>query len=471
MLVLLSSAVAAVSGEIRLPRLVGDNMVLQQQSEVKIWGWSEPSERIKVTASWRAEAKTVADSEGRWQVTVATPEASFTPYEITVEGNRSGKVGFGNVLVGEVWLCSGQSNMAMLMKGYPGSPVEGYNLFAQECRQFGAIRQFNVARRSSFEPLDDVEGSWQVTSPEVISTFSATPYLFARELYMSLNVPIGIINSSWGGSVIEAWMSSESQQQFSDVGLSREAVEAIPQENHRPVIIYNAMLLPLTNYVIKGFCWYQGCSNVERYPTYADKMVSMIGLWRELWHNSELPFYYVEICPYNSRDPQAIGSALLREQQAEVMTRVANTGMVVTNDLVYPYEADNIHPRQKAAVAKRLACWALSRDYGWGEGLHTIGPRYRSVEFAKGKAVVHFDGVDNGFGSQGEISGFEIAGPDSVFYPATVSRAKFRDKFLTVWNDSVTEPVAVRYCFRNFLQGNLFDVYGMPTVPFRTDDF
>ena len=236
-------------------------------------------------------------------------------------------------------------------------------------------------------------------------------------------------------------------------------------------ILYNGMIYPLHNFAIKGFCWYQGCSNVGRSTCYADKMVAMIDHWRALWGGERKPFYYVEIAPHEDGE-QNVNEALVREQQARVMEMTDNVGMVCTNDLVYDYEAWNVHPSQKEPIAGRLACWALSRDYGYGDAVKTIGPRFRSMEVLEGGVVrVHFDGSDCGFLVKGEIEGFELAGSDGVFRPAKAVRRRPDPTVLYVSNYDVGNPVYLRYNFKNCSIGHLWDAFGQPVVPFRTDNF
>jgi len=238
------------------------------------------------------------------------------------------------------------------------------------------------------------------------------------------------------------------------------------------------MIAPLINYSLRGFLWYQGESNVPRYSTYADKMVALIKFWRTLWADSNMPFFYTEIAPYNyaanrlDLTEAQINAALLREQQARVMDMISNVGMVCTNDLVSPFEREEIHPSNKPEVARRLSYWALRDTYGFGEALSAIGPRYKSVKIENGKAILVFSGVDgSGLTIKGDVLGFEIAGSDHVFYPAKASKVFPNVTQLSVFSEKVTEPVAVRYCFKNFLIGNVSNVYGQPLVPFRTDNW
>lgn len=473
--VLFFSLACSLSAKVTLPALVGDNMVLQQQSNVKVWGWSGPNTTIEVTASWGVKGATKSDKDGNWLISISTPIASFIPYSMTVSDGE--QITINNILIGEVWLCSGQSNMEMTFTGVWGSPVIGANQTIAESVQYPNLRLFTVQEINASKPLKDCKGAWKIPSPAAAKAFSAIGYLYGLQLHKTLNVPVGIINASWGGTIIEAWMDAESQKMFTDVDLNLINDEKFPVYQ-KPISCYNGMIAPLINYSLRGFLWYQGESNVPRYSTYADKMVALIKFWRTLWADSNMPFFYTEIAPYNyaanrlDLTEAQINAALLREQQARVMDMISNVGMVCTNDLVSPFEREEIHPSNKPEVARRLSYWALRDTYGFGEALSAIGPRYKSVKIENGKAILVFSGVDgSGLTIKGDVLGFEIAGSDHVFYPAKASKVFPNVTQLSVFSEKVIEPVAVRYCFKNFLIGNVSNVYGQPLVPFRTDNW
>jgi sialate O-acetylesterase len=473
--VFIFGSVCTLSAKVTLPALVGDNMVLQQQSDVKIWGWSEPNASVKIITSWGTKGSVKSDNEGNWYITVTTPAASYTSHTITVSDGEP--VVIKNILIGEVWLCSGQSNMEMTFTGFWGSPVIGANQAIEESGLYPNLRLFTVEKNSATTPQKDCKGSWQISSPAATRNFSAVGYYYGLQLQRILNVPVGIINSSWGGTIIEAWIDAESQKDFTDVDLGLLNNEKFPVYG-KPVSCFNGMIAPLVNYSLRGFIWYQGESNVPRFSTYADKMVTLIKFWRTLWADDNMPFFYAEIAPYNyaanrlDRTEAQINAALLREKQANVMEMINNVGMVCTNDLVFPYEREEIHPSNKLEVARRFSYWALHNTYGFDDALSVIGPRYKSMRVENGRAVLSFSGVDGeGITVKGDITGFEIAGNDQIFYPASVLKVFPNVTELTVFSDKVTEPVAVRYCFKNFSIGNVSNVYGQPMVPFRTDDW
>jgi sialate O-acetylesterase len=474
--VLIILIVSTLQAKVTLPAVLGDNMVLQQQTSVKIWGWSKPGATINVKTTWGIKGSAKADHEGNWSVIIKTPEASFTEYKITISDGEP--ITINNVLIGEVWLCSGQSNMEMTLMGIGPSGVTGASQFLAESKGYPGLRLFHVPQKSSIVPEKDCQGSWLPSSPEALKTFSATGYLYGLQLHKLLNVPVGMINASWGGTIIEAWMDADAQRAFTDVDLEQLFNEKL-QVYNKPVSLYNGMISPLTNFALRGFIWYQGESNVPRYSTYADKMVALIKFWRKLWRNENMPFFYAEIAPYDysanrmDMSEAQIDAALLREQQAKVMNMIGNTGMVCTNDLVYPYERKEIHPANKPEVARRFAYWALRNTYGYGDAIPVTGPQFKEMKIQNGKAIVSFTVSEPGgfIATPGEIQGFEIAGSDRVFFPAKAVKQFPFSREITVSSDMVTEPVAVRYCFKNWLPGNVTSVFGLPLVPFRTDNW
>lgn len=474
--VLVTLISGTLQAKVTLPSVLSDNMVLQQQTDIKIWGWSKPGATINIKATWGVKGSAKADPEGNWSAIIKTPEASFKEYTITISDGDP--ITLKNILVGEVWLCSGQSNMEMSLMGIGPSGVTNAGQYIAESKGYPGLRLFNVPQKSSVVQEKDCQGKWLLSSPEALKGFSATGYLYGLQLYKLLNVPVGIINASWGGTIIEAWMDADAQRSFTDVDLEQLFNEKL-QVYNKPVSLYNGMIAPLTNFSLRGFIWYQGESNVPRHSTYADKMVSLIKFWRKLWGNDNMPFFYAEIAPYDYRanrmdmSEAQIDAALLREQQAKVMKMIENTGMVCTNDLVYPYERTEIHPGNKPELAKRFAYWALRNTYGYGDAIPVMGPQFKEMKIQNGKAVVSFTVSETGgfIATPSEIQGFEIAGSDRVFYPAkAVKRSPF-SRDLTVSSDEVTDPVAVRYCFRNWLPGNVSSVFGLPLVPFRTDSW
>lgn len=461
------SASLVMSAKVTLPGIIGDNMVLQQKSKAGIWGWTKPGTQVRVNSSWGASASAKTDVDGKWKVLLDTPEASFEKRTITIsDGDR---LTLRNILIGEVWLCSGQSNMWMTVEGGHDCFVENSQRIIVESAHYPDVRLFNVGLNGGFEKKEDVNGTWDEAGPKTVRTFSAIGYLFGRDLQQALNVPVGVINSSCGGTWIEAWFPAELQKGYADYDPASYRKSTAGYEALE--VLYNGMIWPLRDYSIKGFLWYQGCTNIGGSSCYAEKMVGLINHWRDLWGGGRKPFYYVELAPHDSGDDN-LGTAIVREQQAKVMDMIDNVGMVSTNDLVYEYELWNIHPQRKEPIAERLCWWALSRDYGYGDAIKVIGPRYKSMDVQpNGEVKIEFTGSECGFIIDGEIDGFEIAGSNKEFKPAKAVRRRTDPSALYVSCYDVGEPMYVRYNFKNNAIGHLWDSFGQPVIPFRTDTF
>jgi len=380
---------------LRLPSLVGDNMVLQQKAAVRIWGWYEaPDSLVTLSCDWMGDALTVMSSGGCWEFTVQVPSADHILHTVTVTAAGS-VVSVKNILFGEVWFAGGQSNMEMRMKGYWRAPVEGSNREIAECRGYSEIRCFTAERQVSLTPSGDVPGRWEAASSDVLPMWSAVAWFYAKHLYRALGIPVGMIVSSWGGTKIEAWMAEEDLRRFSDVSCSAlEHFDGTPATAamDAPFIMYNGMLKPLTRYTVRGIIFYQGCSNVGTHTTYAAKMQALAIRWREDFGLGDIPFYFVEITPY-IYDPREKGKgvwgALLREAQCGSQQLIPNSLMVCTNDLVDAWEASSIHPSRKEPIGERLAWCALNRDYGFSSVCCTY-PTFKSARFRSGSVEVSF---------------------------------------------------------------------------------
>lgn len=460
-----------VSAEVRLPHIIGRGMVLEQNSRVRLQGRSDrPGRKLTVTTSWGERQSTRIGGDGRWELTIDTPPATFEPQRIAFDDGS--RLLVDDILIGTVWLCSGQSNMEMPVKGFWGCPVEG-SAEVLLAAPNPALRYFKVPRAAALSPADDTRGGeWQSASPKTVGEWSAVGYFFAAALQRTLGIPVGIVDSSWGGTCIESWIPIERQQRFTDYDLRPEGTLCLPEgENYsRAASLYDGMIHPLTDFTFKGAVWYQGCSNTDRPATYADKLATLIASWREAFR-SELPFYYVEIAPYDygggeAPDGYPGSGALLREQQQRVMSMIGGTGMVSTNDLVYDWERGQIHPRRKREVGERLALWAL-HEYGYDTP--ALGLVFDRAEREGDAMRVYYKNAQDRLSIEGEIRGFEVCGSDGRFYEAHARRDDFNSATLTVWADEVSEPVAVRYCFRNFLPGNVRNNWGLPALPFRSD--
>jgi sialate O-acetylesterase len=449
------------SANITLPSVIGSNMVLQRQSEAALWGTAGANAKVTVITSWnKKNYSTKADANGAWKLKVQTPAAGG-PYEITISDGMPVKL--QNILIGEVWLCSGQSNMEMPVKGFKNQPVLHAADILMEADN-PQIRLFRVRRKTSRVPLTTCEAaSWELSNAESAAEFSAVGYQFAQMLHEKLKVPVGIIETTWGGTVIEAWMNEQSLQPFaSEIKLLGPEVPK-PDRNDA-MALYNAMVAPLVGYNVKGVLWYQGEANRGRAAQYRKLMSAMVRSWRDVWDCGEWPFYFVQIAPFDYGNDKG-ETGLLQEAQLKAMQEIPNAGMAVSMDVG---EEHNIHPADKTIIAKRLLYWALAKTYAY-KGVPYAGPVYRSMQVATDTVKLSFDYAANGLTTFGKpLSDFEVAGADKVFHPA---KAWITGSGVAVKSEAVKAPVAVRYAFATWLVGTLFNTEGLPASSFRTDDW
>lgn len=457
----------SIHAEVELPAIVSSNMVLQRNTTVVLWGWADTGERITIETSWLKEPlNTSADREGNWSVEVKTTD-SKEAQTITVRGETSALT-MENILFGEVWLCSGQSNMQQPLKGYAGEPTfQSMGAIANAYNEH--LRLFTVDRLGSKLPEKDVEAysAWQEANPGDVSDFSAVAYFFGQQLQKILDVPVGMIHTSWGGSSVQAWISKEVMDPFEQVNL--EDVDISQNTNHIPTALYNAMIHPLIPYTIRGALWYQGESNRGEPAAYLELFPAMVQDWRSRWGLGDFPFYFVQIAPYWYDDPDAFttmeNSAFIREVQLKCADLIPNSGIAVTLDIGDKY---SIHPPEKKEVADRLLYHALHQTYGF-EAVDAKSPVFDSLEIINGEILLKFRNAENGLYAFDELSGFEIAGEDRVFYPADAKIVGHRN--VLVGSKKVPSPVAVRYAWSNWVEGTLFDTNLLPASSFRTDDW
>ena len=452
-----------VNAKVKLPSFFSDGMVLQQQAECNIWGWTE-AKHVTIVASWDEKTyKVQADKDGRFSLKVMTPKAGG-PYTIDFK-DADDYVQLNNVMIGEVWICSGQSNMEMLMKGYKAQPVEGATEELLSCSD-PQLRLFYGKRLAALTPATDLAGSWSEASTASVREFSATAYFFGRALRRQLGVPVGLICTAFGGSACEAWMAPDWLKAFPKVQqtITEEDVKKLQQRC--PTALYNGQLKPLIGYGIRGAIWYQGEDNVPRYDYYAPLLKAMVEGWRADWQQGDFPFYYCQIAPYDYSLIEWSGSQYLREQQLKAESMIPNARMAVLMDAGLEY---GIHPRKKRQAGERLAVLALSNTYDV-KGLPDFAA-YKEVEFKGDTAVVSFDRskewvyFENGPTTS---KNFEMAGSDRVFHPATqVWVARNR---VYVISDKVKQPAAVRYAFKDWVVGDLMHD-GLPVSSFRTDNW
>ncbi|MHA4809343.1 sialate O-acetylesterase [Flavitalea flava] len=460
---LLSMVTGLVSyAQIRLPSVISSNMVLQQKSKVRLWGWCEPGETVNITTSWNNRVDSVkGNRDAQWQISIPTPEAGG-PYTITLKGYST--IMLENVLIGEVWICSGQSNMEMnetwglpdVREALPGCATNN-------------IHFFQIPRTTSDFPQGDCKASWVVCDSVALKKFSAVGYFFGKKLNKELNVPIGLIQAAWGGTAAEVWTPADLVN--GDALLKNAADKQVPTDwwPYKPGSAYNGMIAPVTSYSIAGAIWYQGESNTVVPQAYGKLFTTMIGAWRKAW-NKDLPFYYVQIAPYAYETWKTAG--LLREQQA-VSMKLEHTGMVVISDITG--DTSDIHPKNKHDVGLRLANWALAETYHLAAGTDPKdataykSPAYKMMEINGDKIKLGFENAGNGLMVKGPvIKEVYMAGADRVFYPA---QGRIEGGLLVVTSPLVKKPVAVRYQFGNAAIGNVFSKEGLPLAPFRTDDW
>ena len=467
----------SVQARVRLPHLIGDNMVLQQQSEARLWGWAKPGSTVKVTTSWQGTATAKAGSDGKWLARVTTGQASNTPQTVTFD-DGDGTVAIRNVLIGEVWVCAGQSNMEMPVRGFWGCPVEDYNQTVIDARNHGAVRSVKIPSVMRMEPQDDAQCEWRECGPQTVGDFSATGYFFARTMHQALGIPVGIIEANKGGSRVESWLTKENLQGHTSEPTDSAGIVAFKPEwdYHRALVWGNGTFNPILNYTVKGILFYQGCSNVgDPGNQYSERLKLLVAQWRQQFALGEIPFYFVEIAPYHYDDVNGTQGALLREQQQRAAQLIPNSSLVCTNDLVYPYETTQIHPAQKRQVGERLAWTALSRDYGFSEVLYKSSS-YKDMTVKGDTVFIHLQDNYHADAPYEMIKGFEVAGQDRVFHPARARHfwrpgGGYWDEAIMVVSDEVKQPVAVRYCFRNFQLGNVTNGANLPLFPFRTDNW
>ncbi|MCD8165649.1 MAG: sialate O-acetylesterase [Bacteroides sp.] len=450
---------------LEMPAVFCDNMILQQQSQVFLWGQSQSKEQIVVSPSWsNNKYYGQADHQGWWKVSIETPSAGG-PYELTVIIKDT--LRFSNVLIGEVWLCAGQSNMHFPVKGYINQP----NLEATQTlvkSRNSRIRLFNVGQHASPFPAEDCQGEWVEATPESVAGFSALGYHFGKYLQEHLDVPVGLINCSWGGARIECFMSGEILSTFAEVPY-REQGDTITSPTRAPSGIYNGMIHPLRGYAIKGALWYQGEANHNEPDRYKELLPALVKSWREEWQHP-FAFYFAQLAPFNylrEHGPRGYPVALLMEVQNQCASLIPDSEIVILMDAG---DESCIHPANKKLAGEWFAIQALAGEYGLTGGTYK-SPVLRSWHRKENRIVLEFDHAPNGFTSFGKkITGFEVAGTDSVFYPARITLPNYQQK-VEVEAPEVAEPIAVRYAFNGYAEATLFNTEGFPLSCFRTDNW
>lgn len=445
------SFVQVAYADISLPQIFGNGMVLQRESKVYLFGWAAPNETFTITTGWdgaTVEVKTGVNA--KWRILVHTPKAGG-PYEIAFRG-KDNTIILNNVLIGEVWLASGQSNMEW-------SANLGIDNKEDEIKNANhpTIRFFTAAKRTSFTPQEDVSGRWEVCSPKTMADFSAVSYFFAKRIQEEIDIPIGLIDASWGGSCAEVWTP---EYVFNENQELLESYKLIKHNQWAPIersTLYNAMIAPLTGFQISGVLWYQGEANTANAESYKDLFTKMITAWRKKW-NTDLPFYYVQIAPYNYG--KAFEGVVVRDQQRQSLT-LEHTGMVVTSDIC---TIDDIHPQNKQDVGIRLANIALKEHFKVLDS-EVYGPQYKDIEINKKEIIVHFDHANGLYFKDKNKSLFEVAGADGIYFTA---KAKIKKNTVVVAAKEVGEPVSVRFAWANTAISNVFNAAQLPLSSFKS---
>ncbi len=463
--------------EVTLPAVIGDNAVLQQNETVKLWGTATPKSKLTITPSWdNQQYTTTADKSGKWCTDVATTSAGG-PYTITFNDGQELKI--SNVMLGEVWFCFGQSNMRLPIGGMNAQPVEGAADAIMLADESIPVRNFRSAYSWSFKEEESIGGSWRTNSPQNVGGFGAAAYFFALYLNKALKVPVGIVQVSWGGSSLEGWMSEEMLNKHRTYDFDTIRANPKPYRPQRtPSLIYNGVLSPLKNLKFKGALWYQGESNVNNeLMEYPDLFKTMIETLRtEHFDCGEFPVYYSQLAPMR-REKEVSEWTLLNEQMPRIMKILPRSGMICLADIG---DEHCIHPRRKREVGERFAYWALGDTYGRAY-IDYRCPEYRAMEILSAddknpaRIAISFDHVPQSLitPTNNKSVNFEIAGEDRVFYPAEIDIKFGRDKSnqITVWSEEVSAPVAVRYGFKDWFVGDLYNTFGVPVPAFRTDDW
>jgi len=480
---------------LKLPALFSDNMVIQREQESPIWGQSEPNTDVLVSLG-RAQCIVKSDAGGKWSVKLPSLKPGG-PFEMIVECGEE-KIVLKNMMIGDVWICSGQSNMEWpLLKALNGNEEAA-------AAKYPNIRLFMAKKQIATDPLSDTQGRWQECSPEAVKDFSGVGYFFGREIHKKLNVPIGLIQSAWGGTPIESWMSVSALRSDPDFlpiykkwkeliekypeakkehDLKVKEWEAVkkeaekqgkpvpewplapygPSNPRQPNVLFNGMIQPLIPYGIKGVIWYQGESNFRRGYQYRNLFPVMIEDWRARWGQGNFPFLFVQLPNYKSQSEKKFHWPEVREAQLMCLAKASNTGMAITIDIGEP---NDLHPPRKQEVGRRLALAAMKIAYG--QDLVYSGPIYKKMTVTGERIAIEFDHADGGLITRNEepLKGFVIAGEDRNF---VLAQAKIEGNSIIVWNDSVKKPAAVRYAWESAPEANLYNKADLPASPFRTD--
>ncbi|MES2456933.1 MAG: sialate O-acetylesterase [Bacteroidota bacterium] len=457
-----------MQAKVVLPSVFSDNMVFQQKTKAAIWGKADAGKPVKVTTSWNNKSTSAnADASGNFKILVATPSFGG-PYTVTISDGE--ELTLKNVLIGDVWVCSGQSNMEQPLAGW--GKVNNYEQEIKDAN-YPKIRLLQALHITSNKPLDDAKvtnGGWTECNSKYVAEFSAVAYFFAREVTKKTGIPIGLIHTSWGGTIAEAWTSAETLNTLPDFVSAVEKIKAAPDSDdknpNRTTVLYNAMIHPYIQFPIKGAIWYQGESNAGRANQYRTLFPAMIKDWRTKWGVGDFPFYFVQLANFMAPTAEPVSSewAELRDAQKQTLG-LKNTGMAVIIDAG---EEKDIHPKNKQDVGIRLAYAALAKTYG--QKIPFSGPVFKSQQISGNTVKLSFNSTDGGLKVKNgtELKGFQVAGADQKFYWA---KASIQGNQVVLSSDQVTNPVAVRYGWANNPPSTLYNGADLPASPFKTDSW
>ena len=462
----------SMMAKVKLPHLISNNMLLQQQQKLRIGGWDKPGKQGVGVPSWNQKRYTTrTNMQGEWEVKIETPRGSYKTYTLSISDGE--EVTIKNVAIGEVWVCAGQSNMEMPMRGFDRCPTKNFMQEMMAADTTSGIRFVKIPSIMSTTPLNDAPCQWKVVNQATLPDVSAVGYFFAKPLEKALHVPVGLILSNKGGSRVESWLNREYLEKNTQEPLdSSTFAQKFRVEFYYPMLWGNGTFSPILNYCVKGILYYQGCSNVgDPENQYATRLAALAKQWRDGFQQPELPFYYVQITPFWYNNEEGTAGARLREQQFNAQQLIPHSGLVCTDDLVYPYEKKQIHPAQKQEIGERLALQALHKTYG-RENLWCESPSFRDMEIKGDSCFIRLNNVYTGLSSMTDFQGFEVAGADKVFHKAVAMSARKKGKeTILVISDEVKAPVAVRYAFKNWGYGNVKNSAFLPLFPFRTDNW
>ena len=447
---------AGAQPALRLPAIIGNHAVLQQNSEVKLWGWAPCTLPVKISCSWNPSdtVAVIPAKDCSWSVSVKTPKASDTPYIITFISGKQ-KITVSDILIGEVWLCSGQSNMEF---SFNEGAIDVGDDVAQSANK--EIRFFQISHLYNNFPQTNCDGEWKICSPETVKNMSVIGYYVGKRINEATKAPVGLIASYWGGTSVQVWVPKEIFDKNDELTKAANNLSPVSWAPVAPSVLYNAMIHPIVPYRIAGAVWYQGEGNTEQPQDYGKLFMGMIKSWREVFRN-DFPFYFVQIAPWSGYG--GMSGAILREQQESALS-LPKTGMIGVGDLVDNIQ--DIHPKLKKAAGNRLADLVLKEQYGVND-LQPYHPRFTGFTVNKSTVTISIASIGKLNCKDKEIKNFQVSGEDKVFYPAVAVLEK--NGSITLTCKQVKSPVAVRYCFTNDAMPNLFDVNGLPLLPFRTD--